>query len=1123
MTSQIKSQRWPKILLLAAGCLWCLTPPAYGDSWAKVWEENLVLPTYQAAPPDLNPRFYNGRTYQGAKATFYPYPVSDQLTDRRDYQEYQAVHLENPYVKISILPQLGGRIFAAVDKGNNYDFFYRQHVIKPALIGMLGAWISGGVEWNVPHHHRATSFQPVDYTLEANEDGSKTVWVGETELRHRMKWIVGLTLHPDRSYIEMTVKLFNRTPEAQSFLFWINPAVHANTNYQVLFPPSTEWVVQHGKPEFASWPIARQFYGRTDYTRGVDISWWKNHPSPVSFFAWDTEEDFFGGYDHGRQAGVVQISNHHVSPGKKFFEWGNGPEGEMWSRILTETDGPYLELMAGSYSDNQPDYSWCQPGEVKVFKHYWYPIRQLDGLKNANLEAALNLEVSNRVARVAFNTTGAYAKARAVLRAGNTLLVDKSLRISPNDPFIAEAVLPEGVAEEGLEAILLANDQELISYKPIKRTGTPMPTPVKRPAAPKDIKSNEELYLTGLRIEQLYSPAFDPVPYYQEAIRRDPGDYRANTALGILYCKQARFNEAEPLLRTGVSRASENYLRPKDGEAQYYLGVALRAAGKFDGARKAFYRAIWSQAWQPAGYYALAEIASLQAHYAEALSLVQQSLTTGALNTKALELKTSLLRKLDRPKEAMAVTQNILAIDPLNFRALHDQVLILTTSGALEKAQTRLKQLSTGLHGEANAYLELAMDYLNAGFFDEASQVLETYVAQAPDRTRIFPLVYYYLAYCQDAKNRPEKAKEYRLLAAQMPPDYCFPFQQETEGILRDAMEKNPLDARAPYYLGNLLFDNQPLKAIAAWEKAVQLDANFAPAHRNLGLARAQTQKNLPSATDNLEKAVALDPTNARLYYELDVLYEAGGTSLAKRLQNLTRRPEIVAQREDATTRLLALLTADGQCDEALRILRTRHFHNWEGSGELHDFYVNACSQRSRIRQRAQQFEGALKDAEAAFEYPVNQEVGKPRQERRLAQIEYLIGLAQEGLGTKDQAEAAFKKAAQAGENSPSEEQFYKALALQKTGQNDSATKIFEGLVKHGLAELERTTETVDYFAKFGEKRAERLRLAQARYLAGLGYLGQGKTTEANTQFNQALEQDPCLLGALTWKEQAIK
>ncbi len=260
-------------------------------------------------------------------------------------------------------------------------------------------------------------------------------------MRHRLKWLLGMTVRPDHSYIEMTVKVINRTPAAQSFLFWINPAVHANTNYQVIFPPSTQWAVQHGKPEFASWPIARQTYGGVDYSRGVDISWWKNHPSPVSFFAWHCEEDFFGGYDHGREAGVVQVSNHHVSPGKKFFEWGNGPEGEMWTKILSDEDGPYLELMAGSYSDNQPDYSWIQPGEIKVFKHYWYPVRKLGGIKNANIDAAADLEVTNARARVAFNTTGEHRKARALLKNGESVLLERTIRISPQKLNLVAALI----------------------------------------------------------------------------------------------------------------------------------------------------------------------------------------------------------------------------------------------------------------------------------------------------------------------------------------------------------------------------------------------------------------------------------------------------------------------------------------------------------------------------------------------------------------------------------------------------------------------------------------------------------------------------------------------------------
>jgi tetratricopeptide (TPR) repeat protein len=1077
---------------------------------ARIWEEAITLPTYKVAPPDPSPRFYSGRTYQGAKATFYPYPVSDQMTEVRENQNYQAVYLENPYIKMSVLPEIGGRIFTAVDKSNGYDFFYRQHVIKPALIGMLGAWISGGVEWNIPHHHRASSFMPVDYKLEEDADGGKTVWVGETELRHRMKWMVGLTLRPDRSYIEMTVKLFNRTPEAQAFLFWINPAVHANTNYQVLFPPSTEWAVQHSKPEFASWPVARQVYGGTDYTRGVDISWWKNHPSPVSFFAWDSREDFFGGYDHGRRAGVAQIANHHVSPGKKFFEWGNGPEGEMWTKILSDEDGPYLELMAGSYSDNQPDYSWVQPCEVKVFKHYWYPIRELGGLKNANTEAALNLEVSGRTARVAFNATTAHERARAILRAGDQVLLDRQIRISPAEPFAAEVPLPEGITGEQLRASLLGRDNaELISWQPAAKANSPMPQPVKRPVAPREIASAEELYLTGLRIEQLYSPSFDPVPYYQEAIRRDPGDHRANTALGALYCRQGRYEEAEPVLRAAVERVTGNYIRSKDCEAQYYLGVALRAQGRLEAARDAFYRSIWSQAWKAAGYTALAELASLKGNYKEAVELADRALENGALNTKVIELKASLLRRLKRPAEAAELVREIGRIDPLNARALNEQSLL--AKGA--RSGKALRNLTTALRGEVNSYLELAVDYANCGLWPEAIGVLTVFVDQAPDKARMNPLVYYYRGYFNHQFGHADAARDDLRTASGLPAEFCFPFQFEAERVLRHAMEKNPGDARAPYYLGNLLYDNQPLKAIAAWERAVELDGRFAMAQRNLGLARSQTQKDVPAATACLEKAIALDPQNPRFYHELDVLYEAGGAAVSKRLEVLNRNPEVAARRDDVVTRRIALLTASGKAEEALKILRERHFHNWEGSSALHDIYVDACLRAGRDRLTANQPDAALKDFLAALDYPANQEVGKARREQRTAQIYYHIGLAREASGIREEAAAAFKTAAEAREGAPSEGQYYKALALRKTGRNDDAEKLFAGLEKHGLAELQRESEAVDYFAKFGEKRAERIRLAQARFLAGLGCLGLGKAREAESQFKQALELHPALSG----------
>lgn len=214
---------------------------------ASVRVEEVQLPTYRIGAPEKAPLFYNGRIYQGARGRVYPYAMMDVLTDDRHDKTYQAVILENEYIKLSLMPELGGRLFSALDKTNGYDFIYRQSVIKPALIGMLGAWLSGGVEWNIPHHHRASTYMPVDYTLQDNPDGSKTVWVGELELRHRMRWAIGITVFPGKSYFKATVKLFNRTPLANAVMYWANLSVHANENYQVFFPPSTQYGTDHNK------------------------------------------------------------------------------------------------------------------------------------------------------------------------------------------------------------------------------------------------------------------------------------------------------------------------------------------------------------------------------------------------------------------------------------------------------------------------------------------------------------------------------------------------------------------------------------------------------------------------------------------------------------------------------------------------------------------------------------------------------------------------------------------------------------------------------------------------------------------------------------------------------------
>ncbi len=1093
--------------------------PIYAQQTVKVWEEPLVIPSYRVGKPDLNPMFYSGRAYQGAKGAVYPYPMLDKLTDIREEKTYRAVYLENEYIQICVLPEIGGRIFSALDKTNNYDFFYRQHVIKPALIGMLGAWISGGVEWNFPHHHRATAFMPVDYTLTENPDGSKTIWVGEVEIRHRMKWVIGLTLYPDSSVLEATIRLFNRTPFPHSFLCWANVAVHTNSDYQIIFPPSTEFATFHGKNQFSRWPISQEVFNRMDYTNGVDVSWWKNHPQATSFFAWNYVEDFLAGYDHGKEAGVVHVADHHIVPGKKFWTWGTGERGQMWETMLTETDGPYIELMVGAFSDNQPDYSWLQPYEVRTFKQSWYPIKKIGGVKKANRQAALNLEVTpENTVQLGFCTTAGHKGARAILEAGNQIIFEKKINISPQKPFREEIKLAKGIREEDLQLSLVSPANEtLISYRPQKREGAPIPIPVKPPPPPEKIESIEELYLTGLRLEQFHNPAFEPYPYYEEVLRRDPGESRANTALGILYLKRGMFSEAEARLSRAVCRITRDYTSPKNGEAFYYLGVALRGLGRMDDAYDAFFKATWSQAWGGASYYSLAELANQRGDDSKALEFLNRSLSLNALNTKALNFKACLLRKLGRLQEAEKMAREVLDFDSLDFWAGNELYKIMAAKELEKESKEAMNSLRTKMRDATQSYLELAVDYGNCGFVDEAVEVLSRLVEANAGGSSTHPMLHYYLGYYLEKKGDKKRAMESYQRASKMPPDYCFPFRLESIEVLRRAQKIDPADARSPYYLGNLLCDLQPETAVKEWEKSRHLDETFPIVHRNLGLAYARVQNNVLQAITSMEKAVSCNSKDARYLYELDLLYEAGSVPPEKRLSLLERNRETVLQRDDALSREIMLLVQLGNYDRAAELLATHHFHVWEGGGRIHNVYVDAHLLRGHERFTAGRFDEALQSFSAALEYPKNLEVGRPYSEGRAAQVYYFIGIVYEAMDDTKKAKRYYEDVV-AMEYGVSEMSYYQGLALRKLGQEEKANRIFEGLIDLGKQRLQAAT-ALDFFAKFGERQSEMRRRAQAHYLLGLGYLGRGDEEEARTQFKKSLEMN---LNHLWAKQQLV-
>ncbi len=768
-------------------------PPASATATGpvKAWAEPVILPTYEPLAADKNPMFLEKRVYQGSSGRMYPLPFTDRIATEPRNRSWQALHIENQYIRAMVLPEIGGRIHVGLDKTNGYDFFYRQNVIKPALVGLAGPWVSGGVEFNWPQHHRPGTFMPVDWQIEESEDGSRTIWCSDHDPMNRLKGMHGVCLYPDRAYIELKVRLYNRTPFAQTFLWWANVAAHVHEYYQSFFPPDVHFVADHAKRAMSGFPLCEGRYYGVDYAArardGVpadefpsnflppgiyppnDLSWYANIPVPTSYMAVGSGRDFCGGYDHAKQAGLVHVANHHISPGKKQWTWGNHNFGYAWDRNLTDEDGPYIELMAGVFTDNQPDFSFLAPGETRTFSQYWYPIQKIGPVQKANLDAAISFQVEPGTARVGLCATRLFQGLHIELRRDNQIIAEWVRDVRPGGPFVAETAVPKGVTASDLCVRAIAvNNRELIRYTPPVPASLTAPQPATEPPLPSEIVGTDELFVTGLHLDQYRHATRDPESYWQEALRRDPGDVRCNHALGVWHLRRGEFSLAEQFLRRSIERLTLRNPNPYDGEPFYSLGLTLRYLGRNEEAYAAFYKSTWNYAWRSAGYLALAEIDIARGAFEKALEHLNLCLRTNADHLNARNLKVVLLRKLGRSSEAEITLAETLALDPLDYWARH---LIGRTLG------------------DNQARLDVAFDLLRAGLYSEAMSLLETADLSACDGS--VPIVRYTLAYLANSRSR-------YLEASAESPDYGFPSRLEELIVLEAALQHNPDDrARA--------------------------------------------------------------------------------------------------------------------------------------------------------------------------------------------------------------------------------------------------------------------------------------------------------------------------------------
>jgi tetratricopeptide (TPR) repeat protein len=1097
----------------------------------KVWEETVQIPTYEAGKPEKNPMFLEKRVYQGSSGRVYPHPVIDKIEDEKKLKPYQLVILENEYVRIEIMPEIGGRIYRALDKTNDYDFVYYNRVIKPALVGLAGPWISGGIEFNWPQHHRPTTFGPVEYTFEQHSDGSATVWVSEIDRMYGTKVTAGFTLQPGKAYLEVAAQLFNRTAEPQTFLWWANPAVAVNDHTQSVFPPDVTAVFDHGKRDVSRFPMATGTYYKMDYSAGVDISRYKNIPVPTSYMAYKSDYNFVGGYDHDIQAGLLHVANHHISPGKKQWTWGNGEFGQAWDRNLTDEDGPYIELMTGVFTDNQPDFTWLQPYEEKSFKQYFMPYKNIGMVKNASIDAAVNLEVDEhtRQAAVMAYATSVFEGAAIELKGKIKTYFKEIVHLSPVHTFKTVVTLADEDQEADLRvSVLDESGRELISYQPKKSELEPVPDAAEPLQLPEELKTNEQLFLAGMHLEQYRHATYEPEAYYLEGLKRDAGDIRINVAYGTLLLRRGLFAESEVHFRKATASLTWKNPNPYDSEAYYQLGVALKLQGRLEEAFSALYKSTWSAAWQDAGFFTLAQIACEHKQYADALELVDRSLIRNARNYKSRNLKTALLRKLGRLTEAQQYAEETLKLDIADFGARFELALIASAAGNEPEAARVTTELLHLTRSHAHNHLSIAADYASCGLVEDSAKALE--LIAAGESKEQYPMVYYTLGYVYSKAGQQELAKHYFALGGAACPDYCFPNSLFDMEVLLYAISIQSQDARAHYYLGNLLYDKKRHgDAVKHWETAAEADPAFPTAHRNLALAYFNKQGNSEKALLSLEKAFACNQTDARVLYELDQLYKKLNVSPADRLAKMNAFISLVEARDDFYIEYVSVHNSLRRHEEAIALLSKRQFHPWEGGeGKAPGQYTLAHVELGKLLLADNRNEEASEMLLRALVYPSNLGEGKlaGAQENN---IYYYLGLAYERLNQMEDARRAFTKASQGLEepasamfynDQPPEMIYYQGLAWMKLGNELEAKRRFNKLIDYAERHIFDEVK-IDFFAVslpdflVFEDDLNKRNVVHCRYMMGLGYLGLAQQAKANEQLELVLTMDANHQGAI--------
>ena len=970
-------------LLICTVCLLFASMPQAAEK-VRAWEGTLTIPTYPWQPDDLNPKFF---TLEGS--IIYPYTMQDHLSNQKRDRTYKALFLENEYLKVICLPELGGRIHSVLDKSTGREMFHTNKVIKPGLIAMRGAWISGGIEWNTgPHGHTVTAVSPVDALLEENADGSASLVVNNVEKIFRTRWTVVLTLHPGKAYLDETMRMFNPTSGVHPYYFWNCTAFYNLPGTRFIYPMTLG--CDHSAETFFTWPV----------NRGKDITWLKNYDRPSSVFAYDCIFDFFGAYDNGLDQGIVQYANHRSVIGKKAWTWGQSDDGIVSQKNLHDFGEQYIEVQSGPLL-TQADYGMLEPRQEIAWQEWWFPVHGLgDGFEYATREAAVQTYRQGKRLEIRVLATGDYPNASCKISQNGDVLRSEAIALSPRAPVVVQVDAPaEGPCDISIQDeggnILAAFTSPL----PIPKVEVPE-QPWLRTRRDGDL-TTEEKFLKGVNFDkQTDRPAARE--WYERVLRDDPRHAEALRNLGVLDLEAGLFESAISRFETALDRD------PDDAMCWYFLGSAAFVMGDMERTKNSGYRVIHFLPDASLGYDLVGCALLRQHRTGEAEAMFRQACLYNPRDTQARN-------HLEAARHARGESL-VEADDPTDLTLLAIQAL----GNEARKADLvrHLEQYTGEIEFEL---LEAGVALMNLGLIDEASQTLAILLDPRFKKSRS-SLPFYYLAFLAHQLGKDESEKEYLKQAAAMSSDYVFPSRVECIPVLQFAFAANPGDAHAHLLLGNLLGGLGRMdEAKEQWEQAVRLDGGLSVAHRNLGLLAWQQAHDLDTAEKHYRRALKARPDDQALVRDLANIL----------LQN-QQRPKAITLIESKKQRRIRTdlieILAQAYVDEkayakAIDLLSASYFSNWENRTMSRSVYVRAHLERGKERLEKKRNRLSLEDFEAALEYPEFLGVGRPANPEE-AEGYYWKGKALAALNRTEEARAAWQQGAEGRRGSRNQNEY---------------------------------------------------------------------------------------------------